>query len=392
MEERTKPSGIKVLCIGLARRGGMLHFHDCLVEGLSPQCTVASLTAAAADHSDRVVLQTNVRHFFVDTGKGAIGTLSKLLAPDSWRALERTIEVFSPDVVHVTGAQEWNPFLGAILRKRNIPVVYTVHDVIHHEGVPGYFRVTEAIFRKLPSGFVVLTGESKRQLAAQGVDETKIRVIPHGVYDFFRRTQSDEPDSQGADGTDAPTDDSKPKTILFFGRIEPYKGLPILLDAFAPLAAAYPGWRLVIAGSGDVSAYRERLDHPQIELINRFVSDEEVETLMKSAEIVALPYLSATQSGVIPTAFPFEKAIVATAVGGIPDMIRDGETGLLVEPNNPASFRNALERLIQDAELRAKLGKAGADFARVNLSWDAIAAQHVAFYQDLILARIGLDG
>jgi len=221
MEERTKPSGIKVLCIGLARRGGMLHFHDCLVEGLSSQCTVASLTAAAAEHSDRVAQQTNVRHFFVDTGKGAIGTLSKLLAPDSWRALERTIEVFSPDVAHVTGAQEWNPFLGAILKKRNIPTVYTVHDVIHHEGVPGYFRVTEAIFRKLPSGFVVLTGESKRQLAAQGVDETKIRVIPHGVYDFFRRTQSDEPDSQGTNGTDAPTDDPKPKTILFFGRIEP---------------------------------------------------------------------------------------------------------------------------------------------------------------------------
>lgn len=390
MEERTNRSGIKVLCIGLARRGGMLHFHDCLAEGLAAHCTVASLTAATADHGERIALQTNIRHFFIDTGKGAVGTLSRLLAPDSWRALDRAIDAFCPDVVHITGAQEWNPFLGAILKKRNIPTVYTVHDVIHHEGVPGYFRVTEAIFRKTPSGFVVLTGESKRQLAAQGVDEAKIRVIPHGVYDFFRKNQNEAANASESAETDVLTDEPSRKEILFFGRIEPYKGLPILLDAFAPLAAAYPDWRLVIAGSGDVSAFRERLDHPQIELINRFVSDDEVETLMKRAEIVALPYLSATQSGVIPTAFPFEKAIVATAVGGIPDMIRDGETGLLVEANNAASFRIALERLMTDAELRAKLGKAGADFARTNLSWDAIAAQHVAFYQELLLSRIGL--
>ena len=368
-------SGIKVLCISLARRGGMLHFHDSLIEGLAGVCTVGSLTAESADHRARIAAQRGVRHYFVDTGVGSLGTVGRLFAPSTRRAIQSAIENFCPDLAHVTGAQEWNPALGSALQKRGIPIVYTVHDVIHHAGTPGYFRLTEAIFRRMPDGFVVLTAEAKRELIAAGKPAAKVRVIPHGVYDFFRDADADA------------AREGERKEILFFGRIEPYKGLPILLDAWAELAPRYPDWKLVIAGGGDVSGLGERLNAPRIELINRFVSDEEVGGLMRRAAIVALPYLSATQSGVIPTAFPFEKAIAATAVGGIPDLIRDGETGLLVEPNNTGAFRDALERLMTDAELRARLGKAGAEFARKELNWGAIARAHLAFYEEILTDR-----
>lgn len=368
-------SGIKVLCISLARRGGMLHFHDSLIEGLAGVCTVGSLTAESADHRARIAAQRGVRHYFVDTGVGSLGTVGRLFAPSTRRAIQSAIENFCPDLAHVTGAQEWNPALGSALQKRGIPIVYTVHDVIHHAGTPGYFRLTEAIFRRMPDGFVVLTAEAKRELIAVGKSAAKVRVIPHGVYDFFRDADADA------------AREGERKEILFFGRIEPYKGLPILLDAWAELAPRYPDWKLVIAGGGDVSGLGERLNAPRIELINRFVSDEEVGGLMRRAAIVALPYLSATQSGVIPTAFPFEKAIAATAVGGIPDLIRDGETGLLVEPNNTGAFRDALERLMTDAELRARLGKAGAEFARKELNWGAIARAHLAFYEEILTDR-----
>lgn len=371
----TARSGLKVLCVGLARRGGMLHFHDCLVEGLAPVCQVASLTAAGADHGERVAFQKDVRHFFVDSGKGMIGTLGKLTAPKTWKAVQTAIESFRPDLVHFTGAQEWNPAVGALLKKRGIPLLYTVHDVIHHEGVPFYFRVTEGIFRKLPDGFIVLTESAKAQLSAQGVAPERIRVIPHGVYDFFHDTPA----------LAAEPDDPNPfKRVLFFGRIEPYKGLPILLEAIEPLFEKYPDWGLTIAGSGDVSGLRDRLNRPQIELINRFLSDAEVAALMRRAEIIALPYLSATQSGVIPTAFPFAKAILATAVGGIPDMIRDDENGLLAAANDAEGFRNGLERLMRDAALRRRLGEAGAAFAKERLGWDAIAARHLDFYEEIL--------
>ena len=369
-------SGMKVLCVGLARRGGMVHFHDCLVEGLAPICRTASLTATGADHGDRVAFQSDIRHFFVDSGKGMAGTLGKLISPRTWAAVQSALERFRPDLVHFTGAQEWNPAVGAAIKKRGIPLVYTVHDAVHHEGVPFYFRVTEGLFRKLPDAFVVLTETAKTQLSAQGVAPGRIRVIPHGAYDFFRGA---------APAGSGPEDSDGRKTVLFFGRIEPYKGLPILVEAMTGLFAEFPDWKLTIAGSGDVGALRDRLNHPQIELTNRFVSDAEVAALMRRAEVIALPYLSATQSGVIPTAFPFAKAILATAVGGIPDVIRDGENGLLTAPTDVEAFRTGLRRL-SDAALRRRLGAAGAAFAKERLSWDAIAARHLDFYAEILAA------
>lgn len=386
---QVRKSGIKVLVISLARRGGMLHFHDCLIEGLAPLCTVASLTAATADHADRLATQSDIRHFFVDTGQGIAGTVGRLIAPSTWRSIQTTINTFNPDIVHISGAQEWNPAIGRYLKQRRIPFVYTVHDVIHHEGVPLYFRITESIFRKLPTGFVVLTEAAKQQLVDQGRPLDKIRVIPHGTYAFFEELSGDATAEKNGAGNGADEASTAPKEILFFGRIEPYKGLPVLVDAVLPLLEANSDWKLVIAGSGDLGELAPALDHPQIEVINRFVSDAEVASLMRRAAIIALPYLSATQSGVIPTAFPFEKPIVATAVGGIPDMIRDDVTGLLVPPNNVGALREALSRLMADEALRERLGKAGAEFARSALDWHAIAVAHVNFYRDLLLETYG---
>ena len=174
------------------------------------------------------------------------------------------------------------------------------------------------------------------------------------------------------------------KEILFFGRIEPYKGVGVLLEAARPLLEEFPDWSLVIAGGGDISPYRELLDHPRIETANRFLEDREVAEFMQRAAIVALPYLSASQSGVIPTAYAFGKAVVATNVGGIPDMVRDGETGLLIPPNDPGSLQDALRRLITDPVLRTRLGKAGKEFAASELSWTAIAEKHRDFYRKFI--------
>ena len=105
---------------------------------------------------------------------------------------------------------------------------------------------------------------------------------------------------------------------------------------------------------------------------------------MERAAIVALPYLTASQSGVIPTAYAFGKAVVATAVGGIPAMVRDHETGLLIPPNDAPALRGALQELMANPEERAKLGQAGREFAMTELSWESIAEKHAAFYQRFV--------
>ena len=359
---------IRVLMICLTRRGGLLHFNDCLAESLSRICDLRLICEQNAQHAKElpgVDLQT------IDTGKGAKGTILRLFSPRTWKDLRRLADEFRPDVVHITSAQEWNPALGWFVRKTlKKPLIYTIHDVIHHEGTPFYFKITEGIFRSMPDGLVVLTDQGKKILIRKGVPEEKILTAPHGVYDFF--TQFGQPDIE------------ERKEILFFGRIEAYKGVGVLLSAARPLLDQYPDWKLQIAGGGDVTPYSELLRHPQIELTNRFISDAEVAEFMQRAAIAALPYLSASQSGVIPTAFAFGKPVVATRVGGIPDMVRDEETGLLVPPNDPEALRTALKRLMDDPALRKRLGEAGRKFAQTELSWDSIAEKHAAFYRKFI--------
>ena len=357
---------MKVLLICLTRRGGLLHFNDCLAESLSRICDVRLICGENADH--RVEDLPDVDLHTIDTGKGAKGTVLKLFSPATWRELRRLSDEFGPDVVHVTSAQEWNPAIGWFVRQvLKKSLIYTIHDVIHHEGTPFYYKVTESLFRGMPDGLVVLTEQGKRILTDKGTDPEKILVAPHGVYDFFTQYSSEEIRER--------------KEILFFGRIEPYKGVGVLLEAARPLLDVDPEWTLQIAGGGDVTPYQALLDHPRICLTNRFLTDAEVAGFMQRAAIVALPYISASQSGVIPTAYAFGKPVIATRVGGIPDMMRDGETGLLIPPNDPDALRSAHGRLMGDPEMRSRLGEAGKEFAAKELSWDSIAEKHAEFYR-----------
>ena len=365
---------IKVLMICLTRRGGLLHFNDCLAESLSRICDVRLVCAENAEHAEQAQDLTNVDLRTIDTGKGAKGTVLKLFSPQTWRELRRLSDEFGPDVLHVTSAQEWNPALGWFIRHvLKKPLIYTIHDVIHHEGTPFYFKVTESLFRGMTDGLVVLTEQGRQILTDRGRDPEKILVAPHGVYDFFTMYGKEEIRER--------------KEILFFGRIEAYKGVGVLLEAARPLLDSNPDWSLQIAGGGDVTPYQTMLDHPQIHLTNRFLSEAEVAEFMQRAAIVALPYISASQSGVIPTAYAFGKPVIATRVGGIPDMVKDGETGLLIPPNDPAALRSALERLMGDADLRSRLGEAGKEFAARELSWTSIAEKHAAFYEKFAAAN-----
>ncbi len=366
---KTDETTPKILIICLTRRGGLLHFNDCLVRELQHLCDLRVISIAGAEHIAGYDLPPQ-NQIELLTGKGARGTFTGLFRPAIWKKITGVFNSFDPDIVHITAAQEWNPILGAYIRQiRRKPLIYTLHDVIHHEGVPFHFRVTEGIFRHQPDGFVVLTEKGKEILVSEGKKKEDILVVPHGVYDFFSST------------LDTPL--APKKEILFFGRIEPYKGIDVLLKASKRVLRRHPDWTLHIAGGGNLQPYESFYrKETQIRITNRFLSDEEVAEVMQQSAIVALPYLSATQSGVIPTAFAFRKPVIATNVGGIPDMIRDYETGLLVPPNDVYALEQALEKLIENKTLRNILGMHGWKFAQESLGWRSIAKKHITFYRN----------
>ena len=138
--------------------------------------------------------------------------------------------------------------------------------------------------------------------------------------------------------------------ILFFGRIWKYKGLEYLIHAQPLINAAMPNARIVIAGQGDdFEPYRRMMPQPdRFEVHNRHISAADRDALFRQATVVVLPYIEATQSGVIHFANSYEKPVIATRVGALPDAVDDGVTGVLIEPRDSRAIADAVVALLND--------------------------------------------
>jgi D-inositol-3-phosphate glycosyltransferase len=165
--------------------------------------------------------------------------------------------------------------------------------------------------------------------------------------------------------------------VLFFGLVRAYKGLDVLLQSVA-LARAQVPLTLVVAGE----FYQDRAPYDAlvaalglgdaVRIHDRYVPNEDVEAYFRAADLVVLPYTSATQSGIAQIALSFERPVVVTRVGGLPEAVREGETGFVVPPGDPQALAQVLvEFFTTDAAARmapALRGAAGA------FSWPAMAA------------------
>ena len=176
--------------------------------------------------------------------------------------------------------------------------------------------------------------------------ESSVHVIPH-----IRIGGDEVPEQVCADEN----------LILFFGRIWEYKGLEYLIRAEPTVTSKVPQAKIVIAGRGeDFDRYRRLMVHPENFIVyNEYVSDEKRADLFRRASVVVLPYTEASQSGVIPIAYHFGKPVVATDVGGLPDMVEHGRTGLLVPPRDANALAEALILLLQNKELRRQYAENG---------------------------------
>ena len=192
----------------------------------------------------------------------------------------------------------------------------------------------------------------------------------HPVYDHFGPPVAREEARRALDlPAEAPT-------LLFFGFVRRYKGLHVLLDAMPRVLAARPGVRLVVAGEfyADEAALRAQAAPlgPAVRFDAHYISDGAIATYFGAADAVLQPYVSATQSGVAQIARHFGRPLVTTDVGGLADDVRDGETGLVVPPDDPSALADALVRLFDDG-LATRL----ADGVRAEprgTGWDDVAA------------------
>jgi starch synthase len=355
-----------VALISLARRGGMLHYQAELANAFAARTRASALTPASVD---KTYFSPEVEVHTIETGTGMAGTILNTFNPLFYLQLYRALKAIDADVYHVTGVHEWNPILAFMVKRLlHKPLFYTIHDPKHHPGAPLRMRLTDALFRRSPDGFVAHNPYARSQLPRQGIPDERLLTASSGPSYLFKRW---------AQSNTAPED-----LILFFGRIEPYKGVDTLLRAAPAILDALPSWKLLIAGGGVLP--RHATDHPHLLIENRFIPEDEVARLMQRAKFVVMPYRSFTYSGVILTAYAFELPIVSTRVGAIPEFIAHDRTGLLVAPNDPQAFAAAVIRLAQDEALRQRLADNIPDFVEERLSWGRLVEESFRFYERLI--------
>lgn len=290
-----------------------------------------------------------------------------------WRASKRITE-FGADLLVVMW---WHPYFaasfGAIAfaaRARGARVVFVCHNVLPHESSP-VDRILAGAAYRTADRFVV-HADAERARLAELLSAPEVGVHPHPVYDLF---ETDEPiarwvakESLGLEAE---------RVVLFFGLIRRYKGLDLLLEAM-PRIQAETGAHLYIAGEcyeelSDYEAQIERLKLADaVTLDARYVANEEVPRLMAAADVVVLPYRHATQSGIVQVAYACGRPVITTAVGGLPDVVWDGETGLLVPPEDSDAIADAVRRFYEE-DLAAELAT-GVARRVAELSWAGLVA------------------
>jgi glycosyltransferase involved in cell wall biosynthesis len=216
-----------------------------------------------------------------------------------------------------------------------------------------------------------------------GLDPAKVRVIPHGAFDYLARLPEEKPLPPELEGAEGPV-------ILCFGLLRPYKGVENLIEAFGRLAGSNPDAELWIVGNPrmDVTALRRQAGEVggRVRTVTRFVDDAEIPAIFRRADLVALPYLDAEHSGVLYTGLAFGKPLVLSAVGGFPEVAETG-AARLVPPGDTSALAATLEELIGDDAARAELAAAASAAAAGPFSWDEAARRTMDLYRELIEAR-----
>ncbi len=297
----------------------------------------------------------------------------------SMRRLLRHLRRMRPDVIHF----QWLPLPALDARllpafRRIAPVVLTVHDTDPFNGSPtarlqrmGFVRSLRACDR-----LIVHTAQGAARLAALGLPPASITQLPHGPL--------------AASRTDTPPDSMQGElTFVLFGKIKPYKGADLLIDAFAALPQRLRDQaRLRIVGQAymDIGALLRQAEArgvlDRVSLEPRFVADAEIPDIFAPGTVAAFPYREIEASGVLSLALANGRPIFASRLGSFAETITDGVQGRLLPPGDVPALTGALQMAIEDRALAASYAAAARALVRSLPGWDEIAWQTLAVYRE----------
>jgi glycosyltransferase involved in cell wall biosynthesis len=347
------PAGKPIAVLGLSHpfRGGIAHYSTLLVRELRRQHPVRFLTLrrqypaflfpGESQYDDSAATITEQNEPIIDS-----------INPLTWLRTAFTLWHGGYDLVVV---QWWNPFfglafgtitnlLGLVSRAR---ICFLCHNVLPHEGSLLDRWLTGYAFCRA-THFVVHSEQDRANLLALA-PRAAVTKTRHPTYAVFgAHNVCDKAAARRRLGlVDGPT-------LLFFGLVRPYKGLEYLLRAL-PLVVREVDCVLLVVGEfyEPKGRYTQLIEDlrlgERVELVDRYVKNEEVNWYFRSADVVVLPYVAATQSGVVQIAFGLEVPVITTDVGGLPEIVEDGCTGFVVASRSAEQLAEAIVRFYREA-------------------------------------------
>lgn len=380
---------MRILEIETFGRGGLIHY-------------AYNLSCALAERGHEVTLVTTAGYELESRSLPAGVRIVKAIARFkparrfSWlRKIEAVADAFAvaalarrlrPDVIHLHCTNPISLVYHTLLQLLRTPLVATAHVVTPHERIPFQDAVYRRVHRLCDLIVTHSEFDRRRLLDEFAVAPDRAVVIPHGEYGFFERG-GERPDRETARRSLGL--EPKDEVALFFGYIREYKGLDLLLEAWETVLDARPGARLVVAGDPVrlAPARREELEAwaTRLGAVVRFeyIPFSDVARYFGVADVLVMPYRHISQSGVLYLALALGVPVVATRVGALPEMLRDGESAVLVPPESPGALTEALIRVLGDPELRDRVAQGGRRVAEEH-SWPSIAERTESAFAGLV--------
>jgi glycosyltransferase involved in cell wall biosynthesis len=361
--------------------GGLGHYAHCLCEALAKRGMPVTLATHRHRHALRFIQKRYaLASCFIGDG----------FASD-WRRLISILHRRRPRIVHfqslLAPRRDWVVFWLARFFMRNTSFVITAHNILPHERRP----LDRTAYRLLYRAAAAIIVHSEASLNALNrlvrLPHGSIRaVIPHGHYGTIAA-------GEGLGRSEALRilNLDNHRYLLFFGAIRPYKGLDNLLRAVAGIRDWPRDLKLLIAGHPFMRSEQHRIEALARELAVsgralfrfRYFPEEEIPALFRIADLVVLPYRRIDQSGVLMAALAAGRAVLATPVGGFPEVVGP-EIGFLSKTTSADDIRAALLEALAARERWPKMGERAAMAAELQFGWEEIAARTEELYRRLV--------
>lgn len=324
-------------------KGGIAHYTSLMYRALAKENDVTMISYSM--QYPKLLFKNEQRDYSNDMFK-VEGTqfLINTANPFNIIGVGKKIKKMNPDLVIM---QWWHPYFAPCYRilesaiGKNIKKMFICHNVFPHERFPMDRFLTKLVMKQ--GDYYIVHSKSDGEDLLSIKENAKYMQNPHPTYNAFKIRDIDK--WQARQELNIP---SQQKILLFFGFVREYKGLKHLLRAMPEIREQIDDICLMAVGAFgddrqdylDIIAEKEIKDC--VEVIDGYTPDNEVEKYFAASDLVVCPYESATQSGIVQIAYGFDKPVVATNVGGLPDVVKDKKTGYIVEPQNPGELARVI--------------------------------------------------